>query len=150
MHGAIEAIYWCEIFRFNARTHELVPDGEARLVERQILMPLALLLTNRDRIVGKDEIVESIGDGRTILDGSIGGRAKLLRKVLDDDGKQQRLIKTYHGQGFRFAGTVKASDERHGASTTNSDTPPELPARPWIAVLPFDNMSPDPERGIPR
>ncbi len=140
-----ELIYRFEDFRFDLRKRELECAGEVRPVERQVLALLELLLVNRERMVTKDEIAEAIWNGRAISDGSINGRIKLLRKALDDDGKQQRLIKTHHGEGFRFVGTVRTGSDESAPPATASE-PPELPDRPSIAVLPFDNMSADPEQ----
>jgi TolB-like protein len=142
----IRAVFQFEDFRFDASKRELLHSGEVRSVERQVLALLELLLTNRERMVSKDEIVEAIWGGRAISDGSINGRIKLLRKALNDDGKQQRLIKTYHGQGFRFVGSVTTKGTPGEASVPANDEAPQLPLRPSIAVLPFDNMSSDPEQ----
>lgn len=139
-------IYRFEDFQFDPNTRELTCAGEPRSVERQVLALLELLLAHRDRMVSKDEIAETIWGGRAISDGSINGRVKLLRKALDDDGKQQRLIKTHHGQGFRFVGTVRVGERADKASELSSEDAPKLPDRPSIAVLPFDNMSADPEQ----
>ncbi|MEM6475153.1 MAG: winged helix-turn-helix domain-containing protein [Pseudomonadota bacterium] len=138
-------IYRFEDFRFDSDARELRCAGTPRAVERQVLELLDLLISNADRMVTKEEIIERVWDGRAISDGSINGRIKLLRKALDDDGKQQRLIKTHHGEGFRFVGSVKTSGAAKGAQPRAS-TSPALPDRPSIAVLPFDNMSSDPEQ----
>ncbi len=43
--------------------------------------------------------------------------------------------------------TWSANGRADGVSEAVADTPPQLPAKPSIAVLPFDNMSGDPEQG---
>ena len=68
-----------------------------------------------------------------------------------DSGEEQRLIKTLPRKGFRFVGTVREAKRPAGEAV--GDTPAEqpkpallLPDRPSIAVLPFENMSGDPEQ----
>jgi TolB-like protein len=68
--------------------------------------------------------------------------------VIGDTGEEQRLIKTLPRKGFRFIGPVR---EEGGKSSEVPETEPEklalaLPDKPSIAVLPFQNMSGDPEQ----
>src|SRR5262249_49799723 len=63
-------------------------------------------------------------------------------------GEEQRLIRTFPRKGFRFVGVVStknAKDLPGQTATTRMALP--LPERPSIAVLPFENMSGDPEQG---
>lgn len=147
-------IFRFEDFRFNTDSRELYHGDEEREVEPQVLALLELLLTNSDRMISKDEIVEEVWDNRIVSDGSINSRIKLLRKALNDDGKQQRLIKTIHGQGFRFVGELQDILEKQPHSIalemTRSDalqtTQQEKQKETSIAILAFDNMSNDPEQ----
>ena len=74
------------------------------------------------------------------------------RTAIGDSGEEQRLIKTLPRKGFRFVGAVSEGD-RPSAPAIVSDGHVEaskpalaLPDRPSIAVLPFENMSGDPEQ----
>ena len=66
-----------------------------------------------------------------------------LRKALGDDARRPRYIETLHRRGYRFIGKIgawpKSRDCRSVAALP-------LPDRPSIAVLPFDNMSGDPDQ----
>ncbi|MGB5078607.1 MAG: winged helix-turn-helix domain-containing protein, partial [Sphingorhabdus sp.] len=103
-----------------------------------VLSLLILLVSNAERMVSKDEIVEKIWNGRIISDAAIASRIKAARSALGDDGSQQRLVHTIHGKGFRFIGNVRF---------TSSITSPRLvelkddlratDERPSIAVMPF-------------
>ena len=90
---------------------------------------LALLVENRERLVSRDEVLEKVWDGRIVSEAAVASRVKSARQALGDDGKAQRLIRTVHGQGFRFVGEVHAA--------VDLLPPSEPPARPSIAVLPF-------------
>jgi TolB-like protein len=91
----------------------------------------------------REEIVEAIWAGRAVSDSALSSRIKSARYALGDDGNAQRLIRTVHGQGFRFVGEV----ESRAAPPQNQPSEPtaaqqwtrEVLARPVLAVLPFEN-----------
>jgi adenylate cyclase len=66
-----------------------------------------------------------------------------VRKALGDDGRAQRLIRTVSRKGLRFVGDVR---EESPQSTDPRRLALTLPDKPSIAVLPFVNMSGDPEQ----
>ncbi len=118
---------------------------------------LTLLLENRDKMISKEEIYQTIWEGRIVSEAALSSRIKMVRQVLGDDGKQQRIIRTVHGKGFRFVASVL---EQKDAEPTKVDAVAEaLPeevkvsrnnieplSRPAIAVLPFLNLSADAEQ----
>jgi TolB-like protein len=72
------------------------------------------------------------------------------RRALADNGDEQRLIRTLPRKGIRFVGNVRA-EEGLTAALPNASPPSSKPAlivpdKPSIAVLPFANMSDDPEQ----
>jgi len=132
-------VYRFGVFELDLARVELRADGEPRSVEPQVFALLALLVENRERLVSKDEIVEKVWDGRIVSDAAIASRIKSARKALGDDGKNQRFIKTVHGQGVRF---VMQARVLHNDVTGSTHTAPpsqvnDVPSRPSIAVLPF-------------
>jgi adenylate cyclase len=72
--------------------------------------------------------------------------------VIGDSGEEQRLIKTLPRKGFRFVGAVHETNRPSGTESVpdsrfESSTPAlALPDKPSIAVLPFENLSGDPEQ----
>jgi len=99
---------------------------------------LTLLITNHDRMVSKDEIVEKVWDGRIVTDAAIATVIKTARKALGDDGATQKYVSTLRGRGLRFVGEVMSvsSAQVHGSAGA---PPSQEPAstRPSIAILPF-------------
>src|SRR6202158_2571564 len=62
-------------------------------------------------------------------------------------GRNSALIKTLPRKGFRFVGQVREAREVAGPNPGDApESAPAVPARPSIAVLPFANMSGDPEQ----
>jgi TolB-like protein len=120
-------------------------------VEPQVFDLLAYLVQNRDRVVTKDDLLDAVWSGRFVSESNLTTRINAARKAIGDSGEEQRLIRTVPRKGFRFVGVVSIAaenatrDVRGRTATTRIPVP--LPDKPSIAVLPFDNMSGDPEQG---
>ncbi len=65
------------------------------------------------------------------------------RSAVGDSGAAQRLIKTLPRKGLRFVGTIR-EQRLHTADPSRPAL--ALPDKPSIAVLPFRNMSGDPDQ----
>ncbi len=137
-------IYRFDIFELDLAKLELRADDAVRPVEPQVFALLALLVGNRERVVSRDEIIETVWDGRVVSDSAIDSRIKSARQALGDDGKSQRFIKTIHRKGFRFVADARVATS--GAVALAGDANPPLAAghgvRPSIAVLPFRHVGP--------
>jgi adenylate cyclase len=68
----------------------------------------------------------------------------MARQVLQDDGKEQRLIRTVHGKGYRFVGELVEVTQQEAAPASTQTEQPRT--RPTIMVLPFTNVSADSEQ----
>jgi len=139
-------IYRFGSFELDLAKVELRESGAARPVEPQVFALIALLVENRERMVSRDELIEKVWDGRVVSDSAVASRIKSARQVLGDDGQSQRLIRTIHGQGFRFIGEVDThaprqvpdpSQDAADAGEATNATAAEAGARPSIAVLPL-------------
>jgi DNA-binding winged helix-turn-helix (wHTH) protein len=123
-------------------------------VEPQVFDLLVYLVQNRDRVVSKDDLITSVWGGRIVSDSTLTSRINAARKAVGDSGRDQKLIRTIARKGLRFVGAVRTQPS--GAEPAHANAPPDeinepsrlalpLPDRPAIAVLPFINMSGDPE-----
>ncbi len=125
-------------------------------VEPQVFDLLVYLAQNRDRVVSKDDLIASVWRGRIVSDSTLTSRINAARTAVGDSGFDQKLIRTIARKGFRFVGVVHATPD--AAEAADATRPPVddmreplrpallLPDRPAIAVLPFVNMSGDPEQ----
>ncbi len=143
-------IYRFKTFELDTDRYELRDNQVPVPLEPQVFALLSLLVTNSDRMISKEEMIEQIWNGRVVSDSALSSRIKSLRRALGDDGKSQRLIRTVHGRGFRFVGDVEtakpdgASNRATGTTDRDVSASSEKPiSKPAIAVLPFLNMSGD-------
>src|SRR6476469_7558755 len=88
------------------------------------------------RVVSKDDILHAVWSGRIVSESALTTRINAVRTAVGDDGDQQRLIHTIPRKGIRFVGAVQEQAEPIAGSA----------AKPSIAVLPFNNLSGDPEQ----
>lgn len=133
-------IYRFETYALDTGKHELSAGGAIIPLEPQVFALLLLLIENRERLVGKDEIVERIWKGRIVSEAAVASRVKSARQAIGDDGAGQRLIRTIPKLGFRFVAEVETVSPPSAATAGQGPAlePQEPPARPSIAVLPFD------------
>ncbi|MEM1151212.1 MAG: winged helix-turn-helix domain-containing protein [Pseudomonadota bacterium] len=121
---------------------ELTRTGAVVSMEPKAFDLLAYLVSNRDRVVSKDDILDHVWSGLFVSDASISTAIKQVRRTLGDDGGKQSFVKTVWGKGFRFVALVhepSASPTTHAACR---DPRPERRdpgpgAAPVLAVLPF-------------
>ena len=135
---------------------ELRRGAEPIAVEPQVFDLLIYLVQNRDRVVSKDDLIASVWGGRIVSDSTLTSRINAARKAVGDSGGSQKVIRTIARKGLRFVGDVQVRFDADDAA--NSDVQPKadvqdaapaalpLPDRPAIAVLPFVNMSGEPEQ----
>jgi TolB-like protein len=142
-------IHRFEAFELDTDRHELRRGGEVRAVEPQVFSVLTMLVENRHRMVPREELIAAVWSGRAVSDSVLSSRIKSARQAVDDDGDAQRLIRTVHGQGFRFVGEVETvASPPPGPSpapTAAQELAHEVLARPVLAVLPFDSEGGAPE-----
>jgi TolB-like protein len=133
---------------------ELHRGSEPIAVEPQVFDLLVYLVRNCDGVVSKDDLFASVWGGRIVSDSTLTSRINAARKALGDSGEEQKLIRTISRKGFRFVGDVRTLPSIAGPAAISglnkvydrSRTTLPLTDRPAIAVLPFTNMSGDPEQ----
>ncbi len=89
---------------------ELRRNGVPVALEPQAFDVLAYLASHRDRLVGKDELLDAVWGGRFVTESALTSRIKQVRRAVGDDGRAQEVIRTVHGRGYRFVPPVTVVD----------------------------------------
>jgi TolB-like protein len=144
--------YLFESYALDTDRRELRRGTELVAIPPQVFDLLDYLIRNREHVVSKDDLIGAIWKGRIVSETALTTRLNAARSVIGDTGEEQRLIKTLPRKGFRFVGMVHEGERPSGtaagsSSYADSSRPAlALPDKPSIAVLPFENMSGDPEQ----
>ena len=143
--------YLFEEYAFDTDRRELHRGADVVSVAPQVFDLLDYLIRNRERVVSKDDLINAIWNGRSVSDAALTTRLNVARSAIGDSGEEQRLIKTLPRKGFRFVGTVREAQGAAGGTTAGNPVEPPRPAltlpnKPSIAVLPFTNLSSDPDQ----
>ncbi len=130
---------------------ELRQGDDLVAIEPQVFDVLVHLIEARDRVVSRDDLLDTVWKGRIVSEATLSSRLNSARTAIGDTGAEQRLIRTLPRKGVRFVGAVQEI-----ADTAPMPPIPVAPAEavawragtklPSVAVLPFTNMSGDPDQ----
>src|SRR5262245_22420397 len=128
-------------------------DGEVVLRPKTFDV-LRCLVENAGRLVSKDELLRMVWPGVIVTDESLMQCVSEIRQAIGDS--RQVIIKTVPRRGYRFvapgkrveAGSIAPPTADRGQVQPDAARPagPRPSERPSIAVLPFVNLSGDPQQ----
>ena len=147
--------------------YSLYRNDEPQHVEPQVFDVLAHLLQNRDRVVSKNELLDQVWGHQFVTESALTTRIKQCRQAVGDTGKEQKVVQTIHGRGYRFIASVQevpdavertvlevpealqqsirfctAPDGTRLAYATIGTGPPLVRAAHWVTHLDYDWQSP--------
>lgn len=126
-------------FVLDSSAGTLLENGVPVTASYRGLRLLAALVARPRKILSKSELLEAGWPGMAVEEGNLTVQIAQLRKLLGASVDGGEWIVTVPRVGYRFMGAVEQlGDARR--------KPLPLPARPSIAVLPFVNVSNDPEQ----
>jgi pimeloyl-ACP methyl ester carboxylesterase len=134
-------------------------------IEPQVFDVLTQLVSNRERLVTKEELFDTVWGGRFVGEAALTSRIKAARRALGDDGETQSFIRTVRGRGYQFVGSVvepeaapppepapppprqsiaftRGVDGIRLAYGVSGDGPPLVRAANWMTHLGYDIESP--------
>jgi TolB-like protein len=132
--------------------------GLFRRDERGIFVPVAIgsrarevlevLVEHPGDLVSRETIIARVWPATVVEDNNLYMQIATLRRTLDGDRADGSCIHTVAGRGYRFVPPVTRVAAQGGVGATAptlSNTPPPRD-KPSLAVMPFQNMSGDPEQ----
>ena len=112
------------VFRFDdieVREQEfsLTKAGQVLTVEPKAFRALLFLLRNPQRLISKEELLNSVWGDAAVTEGSLTRCIWLLRSVLGDDIRNPRYVETVATVGYRFIAKVEVSEEAGAGKESN-------------------------------
>jgi DNA-binding winged helix-turn-helix (wHTH) protein/tetratricopeptide (TPR) repeat protein len=126
-------------FRLNPATRELWTEGTLHPASPLVFDCLVYLLNQRQRMVGRDELVSAVWGRVDVADQQVRQLIQRTRQAVGDDAKNQRAIRTVPGGGYRWVMPVEIAD-------APDDPPPQAESDLDASTLPPSHHkdAPDP------
>jgi adenylate cyclase len=142
-----DAIYRFGPFELRERTRELYKNGIRLKVRPQPLQILLALLAGSGDIVSREELRRLLWSAETFVDFEHGLNTAIreLRGLLNDSAGEPRYIETLPRVGYRVIVPVTRVAPVHAAKEKEKNAATPVAS---VAVLPFVNLSTDPENEI--
>jgi TolB-like protein len=140
-------------FRFDRRSGVLFRRDERGMfaplvMGSRALDILSVLVERPGELVTRADILASAWPGMAVEDSNLNVQIAALRQVLDAGRPEGSCIQTVRGRGYRFTEPVTRIEAEVRVNTAIGPTTgaPPVPEKPSLAVMPFQNMSGDPEQ----
>lgn len=95
-------------FRLISATRQVWRNGTPVRLPRRVFDCIVYLLENRDRAIGRDELVAALWGRVDVADTQLSQLMRRVRHALGDDGQSQQTIETVQGFGYRWAMSAEA------------------------------------------
>jgi TolB-like protein len=134
-------------FELDLDRYELRRGGVVVKAEPRILEVLNYLIAQRERVVPKEELLDTIWKDVHVSESALTTTIRDARRALNDSPTEPQWIRTIYGRGFRFVGTVRNDRSGGGVAPVAASAPapaPQLEVEPEprsVAVLPFTDLS---------
>jgi len=113
-------------------------------VEPKVFDLLVHLIRHRDRVLTREQLFESVWDGREVSDATLSNHVRSARKALGDSGELQQTIQTVRGRGYQFvAPVIEVVDD---AASAVVGPPPAPEPAPALAPAPVTGSPDEPTR----
>ena len=162
-------------FRLDTEARTLERSGREIRVQARVFDLLVYLIERRERVVPNRELLDALWANVSVGPGALSRAVQKARQIVGDDGERQAVLRTEHGRGFRFVAETSPLGDAPGSTADPSASRRWMPLRtavafavtalllgagavwlldrgsgpapaPAIAVLPFVNLSDDPNQ----
>jgi TolB-like protein/DNA-binding winged helix-turn-helix (wHTH) protein len=165
-------VYRFDDFVVDPGAWRLSRGGQEVHLDPVVLKLLIYLVTNRDRLVTRQELMDTVWGDTVISESALTKAVARLRQALGDDAATHRYLETVRSQGYRFVAAVEKAECASSppraiparsvargllAGAAGIVTliflavfwfrgPPQAEAVRSLAVLPLKNLTGDPEQ----
>ena len=91
--------------------------------EPKVFELLSYLMRHHGRVIPKAELLDSLWAGDVVGESVLSRCVSCARKLLSDDSKTPRFIRTSHGRGYEFIAPVRTLSISPGASSPTAELP---------------------------
>ena len=100
-------MYRFDDFLADPKTWRLSRDGHEMHLEPVVLRLLVYLIENRERLVTRQELMDTVWGDTVISESALTKAVARLRKALGDDFTTHRYLETVRSRGYRFVANVE-------------------------------------------
>ncbi len=104
--------YRFDEFVVDRQAWQLLHSGQVVHIEPTVLKLLVFLIENRDRLVEKQELLNTVWGNTVVSESALSKAMARLRKALGDDPSRPKYIETVHSLGYRFIADVQEIERR--------------------------------------
>jgi DNA-binding winged helix-turn-helix (wHTH) protein/Tol biopolymer transport system component len=118
MKSVIEQpIYVFSEFRLDPARRLLTRNGETVVLNPKTFDLLLTLVENHDRVLSKNELLNTVWEAQFVEEGNIPVHISALRKIFGETKDDHRFIVTVPGRGYRFVSRVEYENHEAARST---------------------------------
>ena len=121
--------YRFDRFILSPRRRTLTKDGLSVAIIPRYFDLLLLLVEQRDRAVTRQEIFDRVWTDVVVSDGALTQAIRTIRRVLDDDPREARFIRTVARHGYQFAWAAVLEEHDEGPMEAAAVPPQSAAAR---------------------
>jgi TolB-like protein len=132
-------------YRLDADAEILFRGPEPTVLGQRAVALLRMLLERPGEPVSKDALIKAGWPRRAIEDSNLTVQIAALRRIFEEGAGGASWIETLPRRGYRYVGPAVATDNSLAAAIPRTSSL-ALPNKPSVAVLPFSNLSGDPEQ----
>ena len=133
-------------FRLDAGAGILFHGTEPTMLGQRAVALLRLLVERAGTPVSKEALIEAAWPGLAIEDSNLTVQIAALRRAMADTADGGDWIETLPRRGYRYVGPAVVTAPAQAEANARPSPALPLPDKPSIAVLPFANLSGDPDQ----
>ncbi len=149
----VSAVAASERYRFGAfelrpYSRQLLRDGVEVPLQAKVFDLIAYLVRHADRVIDKNELLDAVWPRQVVTEAALSRCVMKVRRALDDDAAEPRILLTVHGRGYRLLTPVHALPPASppSAPAPVADTPvtvdPDRAPTASAAIAPSPALSP--------